>query len=86
MWFVLSFDAGTVVAMAEEAELHPIGKLMVGYPCIEHTGPLLDIVPAFTSAENKGLYIAKVGIKTPVKMSAVFAIGVFGVKPHTLLS
>lgn len=46
--------------MADASKLHPIAKLLVGYPCIEHTGPILDVVPAFSSAQNKGVYMAKV--------------------------
>eukprot|EP00878_Enallax_costatus_P035703 GHUV01039903.1.p1 GENE.GHUV01039903.1~~GHUV01039903.1.p1 ORF type:complete len:323 (+),score=73.02 GHUV01039903.1:668-1636(+) len=54
-----SYCTGTVVAMADVSQLHPIARLLVGYPCIEHTGPILDVIPAFSSAENKGVYMAK---------------------------
>lgn len=57
--------AGTVVAMADNSHLHPIAKLLVGFPCVEHTGPLLDVIPA-VSTENKGIYMAKVGWQSSI--------------------
>ncbi|KAF6261546.1 hypothetical protein COO60DRAFT_1625305 [Scenedesmus sp. NREL 46B-D3] len=52
------FCTGKVVAMGSTAKLHASGKNFLGHPCIEHRGPVLDLVP-LGDYTAKGMYMAK---------------------------
>ncbi|KAF8063666.1 Prx [Scenedesmus sp. PABB004] len=52
------FCTGRVVPMGAAAKLHPSGKAFVGHPCLEHKGPVLDIMP-LGDYTARGTYIAK---------------------------
>jgi hypothetical protein len=40
-------------------KLHPVGRAFLGYPCIEHKGPILNLIPAGDRRTAKGTYVAK---------------------------
>jgi hypothetical protein len=44
------FCTGTVQRFGVAAKLHPAGAIWEGYPCIEHKGPLLAMLPKVRSA------------------------------------
>jgi hypothetical protein len=52
------FCTGKVVAMGTAAKLHQSGKAMLGHPCIEHKGTMLDLMP-IADYNAKGVYVAK---------------------------
>uniref|UniRef100_A0A383V773 Uncharacterized protein n=1 Tax=Tetradesmus obliquus TaxID=3088 RepID=A0A383V773_TETOB len=52
------FCTGKVVSMGATAKLHASGKSFLGYPCIEHRGPVLDLVP-LGDYTARGVYMAK---------------------------
>ncbi|WIA42975.1 hypothetical protein OEZ86_009515 [Tetradesmus obliquus] len=39
------FCTGKVVSMGATAKLHPVGQAFLGYPCVEHQGPVLNLLP-----------------------------------------
>lgn len=60
------FCTGTVKRMGYTAKLHPAGAVWEGYPCIEHKGPLLALLPkvskfvnATGDADGNGAFVSK---------------------------
>jgi hypothetical protein len=52
---------GKVVSMSNTVPLHPAGAPWVGYPCMEHKGPLLALLPKLQHADydSNGKFVAK---------------------------
>lgn len=58
-----SVCTGRIVVANPTGKLHPIGSLLVNFPCIEHTGPLMNLAP-LASNTNNGMYMPKVSCTT----------------------
>jgi hypothetical protein len=52
------FCTGRVTATSSSAKLHPSGKVFLGHPCIEHKGPMLNLMP-LADYSARGIYAAK---------------------------
>uniref|UniRef100_A0A383V8S0 Jacalin-type lectin domain-containing protein n=1 Tax=Tetradesmus obliquus TaxID=3088 RepID=A0A383V8S0_TETOB len=52
------YCTGKIVAINAASTLHPTGQALLGYPCIEHTGPVLDLLPVISNTQ-KGMYMSK---------------------------
>jgi hypothetical protein len=46
------YCTGTIVAVGAASTLHPTGKALLGYPCVEHTGPVLDMLPIISNTQK----------------------------------
>jgi hypothetical protein len=60
------FCTGKVVRMGNKAKLHPGGAIWEGFPCMEHKGPLLALLPKAPHTFNhsgdydgNGVYVSK---------------------------
>eukprot|EP00775_Hariotina_reticulata_P008256 gene8256-8444_t len=52
------FCTGRVAAVEKTARLHPVGRAFLGYPCIEHKGPVVNMIP-IGDRTARGTYVSK---------------------------
>lgn len=46
------YCTGKIMAINAASTLHPTGQALLGYPCIEHTGPVLDLLPVISNTQK----------------------------------
>jgi hypothetical protein len=46
------YCTGTIVAVGAASTLHPTGKALLGYPCVEHIGRVLDMLPIISNTQK----------------------------------
>jgi hypothetical protein len=66
------YCTGKVVAVGATSTLHPTGKALLGYPCIEHTGPVLDLLHVISNTHkgNIGWFVGLLPLlKTPSSLA-----------------